>query len=151
MLRAPWGYSSSSFQANSSWLIDSLTAVNVLRDHLESYKCSNLLWKNLWIDFYFSHSACLWPRFISDFVRYLIFIAGSSSLSYNTPSHTDPSPRLAAKEGRNTFCSLFSPCSVFVDRFMIWIGVTVFIWRGWRGEKWEVRDFLLCLIKPSIR
>uniref|UniRef100_A0A3Q0SWK9 Fli-1 proto-oncogene, ETS transcription factor n=1 Tax=Amphilophus citrinellus TaxID=61819 RepID=A0A3Q0SWK9_AMPCI len=26
--------------------------------------------------------------------------AGSSSLSYNTPSHTDPSPRLAAKEGR---------------------------------------------------
>ena len=32
---------------------------------------------------------------------------GSSSLSYNTPSHTDPSPRLAAKEGRDTLFELF--------------------------------------------
>lgn len=29
------------------------------------------------------------------------FLTGSSSLSYNTPSHADPSPRLAAKEGRS--------------------------------------------------
>lgn len=28
-------------------------------------------------------------------------LAGSSSLSYNTPTHTDPSPRLAAKDGRS--------------------------------------------------
>lgn len=31
---------------------------------------------------------------------------GSSSLSYNTPSHTDASPRLAAKEGTKVFLIL---------------------------------------------
>lgn len=33
----------------------------------------------------------------------VVIFPGSSSLSYNTPSHTDQSPRLAAKEGRKTF------------------------------------------------
>ena len=36
---------------------------------------------------------------ISDMLMWML-VAGSSSLSYNTPSHTDQSPRLAAKEGR---------------------------------------------------
>lgn len=39
-------------------------------------------------------------------------IAGSSSLSYNTPSHTDPSPRLAVKEGRTPFFLFFFFLSV---------------------------------------
>lgn len=66
------------------------------------------------------------------------FITGSSSLSYNTPAHTDPSPRLAAKEGRNTFCSLFPPSSVimsvFLDCFIILISATAFSQEE-RGEK----------------
>ena len=33
---------------------------------------------------------------------FISLTTGSSSLSYNTPSHTDPSPRLAAKEGKDT-------------------------------------------------
>lgn len=33
-------------------------------------------------------------------------LAGSSSLSYNTPTHTDPSPRLAAKDGRSARASV---------------------------------------------
>lgn len=41
-----------------------------------------------------------WTRRLTFHRSLSLFLAGSSSLSYNTPSHTDPSPRLAAKEGR---------------------------------------------------
>ena len=36
------------------------------------------------------------------FLTHLFSIPGSSSLSYNAPTHADPSPRLASKEGRHT-------------------------------------------------
>lgn len=40
------------------------------------------------------------------FERSSFLLAGSSSLSYNTPTHTDPSPRLTAKDGRSKHASV---------------------------------------------
>lgn len=50
----------------------------------------------------------IYMRFVKTGIEYssnnvlFVCVSGSSSLSYNTTSHTDQSPRLAAKEGKNT-------------------------------------------------
>lgn len=55
----------------------------------------------------------------------LLCVAGSSSLTYNTPSHTDQPPRLAAKEGKTVFTcpkkkeSFTTAAVVAVDRIVI--------------------------------
>lgn len=53
------------------------------------------------------------------------FLAGSSSLSYNTPSHTDPSPRLAAKEGTCTCISVPKPLPSLYPVYVCLISVEI--------------------------